>query len=85
VLAWVMPISGTRKVEHSVLTPLPVRSALPDCRHPALHENVTQTVLYFRYCIESLYRTYPARCILIHRPGRLGSVLLAHNVMESDI
>ena len=53
---WVMAVSGTRIVEHSVLTPLPVRSALPGCRHLAQRGNVTQTVLYFRYCIEAQNR-----------------------------
>jgi hypothetical protein len=47
-----MPISGTHIAEHSVLTPLPIRSALPGCRPLAQRGNVTQIVLYFRYCIE---------------------------------
>lgn len=51
---WVMPISGTRIAEHSVLTPLPVRSVLLLRYHLAQRGNVTQNVLYFRYCVDTL-------------------------------
>ena len=49
---WVIPISGTRILEHSVLTPLPARSALPGCRHLAPRGIGPQTVLCIGSCIE---------------------------------
>jgi hypothetical protein len=43
---------------------------------PAEHRNAAHLVLCFRTCIESLYRAYAARCILIRDPMDCGQFTL---------